>query len=108
MTHSPSLTVVRVPVPAVTVTVTRDQGAYDIHAEVNGTRKLLAFATKAAQGGYSLVILNTQFGALSDAADSLTVLTGGEVNHAPITLAEVRNRAHVLGGLYLAAQQAAA
>lgn len=106
--QTPALTASKV--DSFDVLVTKARTTYDIHVVVNGQAHFIAFAPKAGGAkGYHLVVLETQFGeTLKDHAAMFEYLTSDSINNGGgLTIAEVRSRAHILAGLYLAARATA-
>ena len=90
------------------VTVDKCKNTYDINVTINGVREIIAFAPRVTRG-FKLIVLETQFGTpgtpLRDQASMLEFLTSDvKGNGTGLSLAEVRNRGHILAGLYLAAR----
>lgn len=85
---------------APTVIATRRTGkiwsGYDFHAVVNGVSYYIAFATKHATG-YNLRALHTQF-----PFESKDLAERFDHNGAELTAAQVKDRANILAGVFVA------
>ena len=92
------------------VFITRAGKGYDFHVKLNGQQRMIGFANRlspAAGGGYNFVPLSiSQFPVgLRSSADALAWYEGdAKAADGGLSLSEVRERAHVLAGIYLAGQ----
>ena len=86
------------------VTVEKGAGGYDVHARLNGESRMIGFAMNAKGGGYIFQSLSlSQFPKMLEGqAAWLNWFSSDARLEGGLTLTEVRKRAAILGGIWLA------
>jgi len=88
------------------VNVELGAGGYDVRVRLNGTDHMIGFAMRVKTGGYTFSGLTlTKFPAsLSSTARDLDWYQSEAQEHGGLSLNEVRKRAAILAGIWLAGQ----